>query len=116
MADPSGYTSRVAIITGSAKGLGYSIAHRFADDGIDVVINDLPSEADKIDEVVEEIKRKGRRAIGIAGNVSVEEDVVALVNKTIEELGSLDIVCGILLEGDERMTGRILHTDLDPCG
>lgn len=116
MTDPSGYTPRVAIITGSAKGLGYCIAHRFADDGIDVVINDLPSEADKINEVVEEIKKKGRRAIGIAGNVSVEEDVVALVNKTVEELGSLDIVCGILLEGNERMTGRILHTDLHPCG
>lgn len=92
MSDPSGYTPRVAIITGSAKGIGYSIAHRFADDGIDVVINDLPLESQKIDEVVEEIKKKGRRAIGITADVTKEEEVKALVEKTVSELGSLDIV------------------------
>lgn len=93
MSDPSGYTPRVAIITGSPKGIGYSIAHRFADDGIDVVINDLPLESQKIDEVVEEIKKKGRRAIGITADVTKEEEVKALVEKTVSELGSLDIVC-----------------------
>ena len=92
MTDTSGYTPRVAIVTGSAKGLGYSIAHRLADDGVDVVINDLPSEADKINEVVEEIKKKGRRSIGVAANVSVEEDVIALLDKTVQELGGVDIV------------------------
>lgn len=92
MSDPSGYTPRVAIITGSAKGIGYSIAHRFADDGIDVVINDLSSEAQKIDEVVEEIKKKGRRAIGVVADVTKEEEVKALVEKAVSELGSVDIV------------------------
>lgn len=92
MSDPSGYTPRVAIVTGSAKGIGYSIAHRFADEGIDVVINDIPSEAQKVEEVVEEIKKKGRRAVGIIANVTKEEEVKALVEKTVAELGSLDIV------------------------
>lgn len=93
MSDPSGYTPRVAIITGSAKGIGYSIAQRFADDGIDVVINDLSSEAKKIDEVVEEIKKKGRRAIGVVADVTKEEEVKALVEKAVSALGSVDIVC-----------------------
>lgn len=93
MSDPSGYTPRVAIVTGSAKGIGYSIAHRFADDGIDVVINDLPFESRKIDEVVEEIKKKGRRAIGVTADVTKEEEVKSLVERAVSELGSVDIVC-----------------------
>ena len=100
MTDTSGYTPRVAIVTGSAKGLGYSIAHRLADDGVDVVINDLPSEADKINEVVEEIRKKGRRSIGVAANVSVEEDVIALLDKTVQELGGVDIVRELLYTRD----------------
>lgn len=91
-ADPSGYTPRVAIVTGSANGIGYSIAHRLADDGIDVVITDLASQSDRINEVVEEIKKKGRKSIGVIADVSSETDVQALVTKTEEELGSLDIV------------------------
>lgn len=91
-ADPSGYTPRVAIVTGSANGIGYSIAHRLADDGIDVVITDLASQSDRINEVVEEIKKKGRKSIGVIADVSSETDVQALVAKTVEELSSLDIV------------------------
>lgn len=90
--DPSGYSPRVAIVTGSAKGIGYSIAHRLADDGIDVVITDLASESDKVNEVVEEIKKKGRKSIGVLADVTKEGDVQALVAKTVEELGSVDIV------------------------
>lgn len=95
MADPSGYTPRVAIVTGSARGIGYSIAHRLADDGVDVVINDLAANEVQINEVVEEIKKKGRRSIGIAVDVSKEEDVKAMISKTVEELGSLDVVCDL---------------------
>ena len=83
---------RVAIVTGSARGIGYAIAHRLADDGVDVVINDLSSNQDKIDEVVEEIKKKGRRSIGIAADISKEDEVRAMLDKAVEELGSLDVV------------------------
>ena len=92
LSDPTGYTPRVAIVTGSACGIGYAIAHRLADDGVDVVINDLSSNQDKIDEVVEEIKKKGRRSIGIAADISKEDEVKAMLDKAVEELGSLDVV------------------------
>ena len=78
--------------TGSAKGIGYSIAQRLADDGVDIVINDLPSQLSKVNEVVEEIKKKGRRAIGVVGDVSKEDDVKQLVEKAVAELGSVDVV------------------------
>ena len=92
MSDPSGYSPRVAIITGSARGLGFAIAQRLADDGIDIVINDLPSEIEQINEAVEVIKKKGRKAIGVPGDVTKEEDVKALVEKAVEALGSVDVV------------------------
>ena len=91
MTDPSGYSPRVAIITGSARGLGFAIAQRLADDGIDIVINDLPSEIEQINEAVEVIKKKGRKAIGVPGDVTKEEDVKALVEKAVEALGSVDV-------------------------
>ena len=92
MTDPSGYSPRVAIITGSARGLGFAIAQRLADDGIDIVINDLPSEIEQINEAVEVIKKKGRKSIGVPGDVTKEEDVKALVEKAVEALGSVDVV------------------------
>ncbi|EJD06778.1 NAD-binding protein [Fomitiporia mediterranea MF3/22] len=98
LADPSqaipfsSYTPCVAIVTGSSQGIGYEIAHRLADDGIDVVINDIPSKQAQIDKVVEELRKKGRRALGIPADVSKEADVISLVEKTAQELGGVDIM------------------------
>ena len=89
----SKYTPHVAIVTGAAQGIGYSIAHRLADDGLDVVVNDLPAKKEKLEEVAKELEAKGRRAVAITGDVSVEEDVKALVEKTVETLGELNCVC-----------------------
>ncbi|EJD06806.1 NAD-binding protein [Fomitiporia mediterranea MF3/22] len=86
------YTPRVAIVTGSAQGIGYAIAHRLADDGIDVAVNDLVSKQDQIDAVVDELRKKGRCAIAVPGDISSEADVIAIVEKTVQELGSVDIM------------------------
>ena len=102
MTDPSGYSPRVAIVTGSARGLGFAIAQRLADDGIDIVINDLPSEIEQINEAVEVIKKKGRKAIGVPGDVTKEEDVKALVEKAVEALGSVDVVSIVRIGSDDR--------------
>ncbi|EJD06777.1 NAD-binding protein [Fomitiporia mediterranea MF3/22] len=98
LADPSqatpfsSYTPRVAIVTGSSQGIGYEIAHRLADDGIDVVINDISSKQAQIDKVVEELRKKGGRALGIPADVSKEADVISLVEKSAQELGGVDIM------------------------
>lgn len=86
------YIPRVAIVTGAVQGIGYAIARRLAESGIDVAVNDISAKSDRIDVIVSEIRSLGRRALGIPGDVSDEEDVKQIVKRTAEELGSVDIV------------------------
>ena len=83
---------RVAIVTGAAQGIGYAIAHRLAKDGLDVALNDIASKAERLGEVVKEIEAKGRKAVAVPGDVSSEEDVKNMVDKTVEKLGGVDCV------------------------
>jgi len=84
----------VAVVTGSAQGIGRSIAVRLAGDGYDVVINDLESNKENLEEVKKEIAASfpERRVLTVFGNVSVEEDVKGLVESTVKEFGSLNVV------------------------
>lgn len=81
--------SPVALITGSATGIGKAIALQLCDDGHDIVINDLQQEAAKA--VVEEITARGRRAIAICGDVTKESFTSEMIDQTVAELGGLDV-------------------------
>jgi len=82
--------ARIAIVTGAAKGIGYAIACRLADDGLDVAINDIASKTERLKEVVKEIQAKGRKCIAVPGDVSNEDDMKSMVEKTVQELGGVD--------------------------
>ncbi|KAG1870843.1 hypothetical protein F4604DRAFT_1881207 [Suillus subluteus] len=83
----------VAVITGSAQGIGRSIAIRLAGDGYDIAINDLESNKENLEEVKKEIIAEfpERRVLIVLGNVSVEEDVKGLVESTVKEFGRLNV-------------------------
>ncbi|KAH9835357.1 uncharacterized protein C8Q71DRAFT_115825 [Rhodofomes roseus] len=85
-------STRVAIVTGAAQGIGLSIALRFADDGLDVAVNDIAPKSSKLEEVVSQIRAKGRRSLALPGDVSNEEEVKAMVARVVEELGSIDVM------------------------
>lgn len=85
-------TKGVAIVTGAAQGIGRGIALRLAADGFDVVVNDIPANQQNLEAVAKLITEKGRKSLAITGDVSKEDDVRELVQKTVDELGGLDVV------------------------
>ncbi|TCD65277.1 hypothetical protein EIP91_002839 [Steccherinum ochraceum] len=92
MADIGDYTPKVAAITGASQGIGKAIALRLADDGFDIALSDLGIKQDQLNVVAEEIKAKGRKVVVVATDVTKEEDIVTLVEKTASELGGLDVM------------------------
>lgn len=81
---------KVAIITGSSKGIGKAIAKGLAQSGASVVISSRNQEA--CDEVVSEFTKEGLKAVGIACHIGKEEQRQNLVSKTIEAFGRIDIL------------------------
>lgn len=88
----------VALVTGSARGIGRAIALRLAQDGYDIALNDLRSAEQGLQAVEAELKAKGRRVHVAYADISVEEDVVNMIKSTVEALGSLNVVSNACLE------------------
>ncbi|OBT40829.1 hypothetical protein VE00_08595 [Pseudogymnoascus sp. WSF 3629] len=82
----------VAIVTGSSRGIGRAIALQLADDGMDIAINDIEQQSASMESVKAKVEKKGRRAIVVVADVSVEEDVKRLVDTTVEQLGELNVM------------------------
>ncbi|MGE7828339.1 SDR family oxidoreductase [Paenibacillus sp. NPDC093718] len=81
---------KVAIVTGAASGMGKATAELFAAEGAKVVVSDLRLEAAQA--VVDGITAKGGTALALVANVAKEEDVQQLVDATVNEYGTLDIL------------------------
>ena len=79
---------KVAIVTGSGRGLGKGIAMKLAEEGAKVVIADMAA----ADDTVAEIVAKGGTASAFAVNVSKQEEVQALIKYAIDTYGTLDIM------------------------
>ncbi|MCX5997271.1 MAG: SDR family oxidoreductase [Chloroflexi bacterium] len=81
---------KVALITGSSRGIGRSIALQFADAGADVVVSSrkLPD----LEKVADEIKTKGRRSLAVPAHNAKMEDLKNLMARVKEEFGRLDIL------------------------
>jgi 3-oxoacyl-[acyl-carrier protein] reductase len=87
----SSLQGKVAIITGSSRGIGRAIAERLGRDGANVVIT-YAGNRDKAQEVVRAIEAAGSQAIAIQLDVRNLEEVRALFEKTIEYFGKVDIL------------------------
>ena len=82
---------KVALITGSSRGLGKDAAIELASRGADIVINYANSEK-AAQEVVDTILGLGRKAVAIKADVSVPEEITSLFEQAIKYFGKLDIV------------------------
>ncbi|HAA30965.1 MAG TPA: 3-ketoacyl-ACP reductase, partial [Cyanobacteria bacterium UBA8553] len=82
---------KVALVTGSSRGIGRAIALKLSSDGAKVVVNYAGS-ADKANEVVATIEANGGQAIAVQADVSKVADIHRLFDKTIEHFGQIDIL------------------------
>ena len=76
-------------ITGSSRGIGLAIAHKFASLGANVVLN---SRGEISEELLAEFKPYGVKILAISGDVSDFADAKRMVDQAIEELGSVDVL------------------------
>ena len=81
---------KVAIVTGGSQGIGRSISLAFAREGADVVLAARTESA--LRKVVSEIEAIGRKSLAVVTDLSEPEQSLALVDRTIEEFGKVDVL------------------------
>ena len=92
---------RIALVTGAAQGLGAALSLRLAREGGDVVVADINGER-AAQTAADIAQQTGRRTLSLAADVTNEEQVRAMVDKTVETFGRLDILvanAGIVRSG-----------------
>jgi len=110
---------KVALVTGGSRGIGRSTALAFADAGADVIVaaRKLPD----LEAVVQEIEKKGRKALAVETHAKKSEDLKNLVDKTMAEFGRIDILVNnaatnpamsTIVDTDEEIFNHIVDTNL----
>jgi sorbitol-6-phosphate 2-dehydrogenase len=95
-------TNKVAIVTGGGQGLGQAICLRLAQEGCCVAVADL-NEKTCVETAELIVKETGQKAIAIKVDVTREDQVAAMVDRTVQEFGRLDVLvanAGILISSD----------------
>ncbi len=81
--------SRVAVITGAARGIGWELAKKFAEHGAKVALIDLHQTA--VNEAVELLRCEGTEALGVACDVTSEAQLKAAIDQTVQQFERIDI-------------------------
>jgi 3-oxoacyl-[acyl-carrier protein] reductase len=81
---------KIALITGSGRGIGRAIAFKLAGEGARIVVNDL--DAEPAQETVSEIKSRGGAAVACVGNVTAPDFAERFINTAVSEYQGIDII------------------------
>lgn len=111
-----------ALITGASKGIGRTIAHKFAEHGANVAFTYLSS-VEKGEALVNELKAYGVEAVGFRSDASNFEAAQSLIEDTVKSLGSLDILINnagitrdnLLMRMSEESWDEIMNINLKSC-
>lgn len=83
-------TGKVAIVTGGSRGLGRAMSLAFADAGADVVV--ASRKLDSCEEVAEQIRQRGRRALAVSAHMGRWDDAQTLADRAYDEFGKVDVL------------------------
>jgi NAD(P)-dependent dehydrogenase (short-subunit alcohol dehydrogenase family) len=120
MVEQSSKQPRVVLITGGSRGIGAATARLAAAEGYAVAIN-FRVDSDGANKLAKELTETGARAIPLQGDVSIEDEVVALFDRAEQELGSLTALVNNaaileqqmpLAEMDAERINRVLRTNV----
>jgi enoyl-[acyl-carrier protein] reductase III len=95
------FENKVALVTGSGRGIGRAIALRLAEEGADVLVNYVHNQA-PAEEVVAQIKSMGRKSIAVRANVGKVEDIGRLYEALAQNFDRLDILVNNAASGFNR--------------
>ena len=84
------WTDKVAIVTGGSAGLGHALGDALAAAGAQVVL--AARNAERLEQAVREITSRGQAAIGVPTDVTDEAQVAALIDRTIDRYGRIDVL------------------------
>jgi NAD(P)-dependent dehydrogenase (short-subunit alcohol dehydrogenase family) len=82
--------NRVAVISGSANGMGKAMAFKFAAEGCKIVVADL--KFDQAQKVAQDIQAGGGQAIAIKTDISVSKEIKSLIKESVDKFGTIDIL------------------------
>jgi len=105
-------TDRVAIVTGSGRGIGRTIALKLAEVGATIVINDI-GEASVVENVAGEVRAMNRESLAVLGDVTSAQDVDKLVQTTMDAYGKIDILVNNAGITRDRLLLRMSEEDWD---
>jgi len=107
------FSDKTVIITGSTRGIGRSLALKFASLGANLVINGIPQEEVQGMEVVREIKAMNRNAILCLGSVADLDSAQSIVDNAKETFGSVDVVVNNAGITRDNLVMRMIEDDFD---
>ncbi len=110
---------KVAIVTGSSKGIGKAIAMALGEQGAKVVVSSRKQEA--VDETTRELRHLGIEVTGIVAHMGDMDQVRNLVDETVRQFGALDILVnnaainpafGPIIDSDEKVYDKIMQVNV----
>lgn len=113
-------SGKVAIVTGSARGIGRAIALKLAESGADIVVNDIAAASESLESISTEIRSLNRQVLSVTADVSSKDDVNRMVEAAINTFGHIDIMVNnagvtrdqLLMRMTDEEWDTVLNTDL----